>query len=106
MNVGSAGVSWNLGPRGASVSIGQRGIYLNSSLPGVGLSARTRLGGSAASTPRTRVTPSRAHPTQQMSLAVEVTDDGEVRLTDSSGTPVSSELVKRPWRRKAITFAA
>lgn len=100
MNIGSAGVSWNLGPRGASVSIGQRGTYLNSSLPGTGLSARTRLGGPAAPTLRARATQLQAQPTGKVSLAVEVTDDGEVLLTDNSGAPASVELVKAAMAQK------
>lgn len=100
LNVGSAGVSWNLGPRGASVSIGKRGTYLNSSLSGTGLSARTRLGGPAASKLSERATQSHSQATEKVSLAVEVTDDGEVVLTYSSGAPATAELVKAAKAQK------
>lgn len=49
LNFGKRGISTTLGPRGASVNLGRKGVYLNASIPGTGLSWRSRVGGSAKS---------------------------------------------------------
>ena len=43
LNISKSGLSLSLGPRGASITIGKRGTFANISLPGRGLSYRTRL---------------------------------------------------------------
>lgn len=43
VNVGLKGVSTTIGPKGASVNIGKKGVYANASLPGTGLSSRTKI---------------------------------------------------------------
>ena len=53
LNLGLGGVSASIGGRGASVNIGKRGVFGNLSLPGSGLSYRTRLD-SASSTSSTQ----------------------------------------------------
>ena len=77
-------MSWSLGPRGASVSIGKRGTYLNASLPGTGLSSRTRLD---------RPAPARqarsAPETVTTSLSLQLDDNEVVRYLDQDGNPVS-----------------
>lgn len=94
LNVGSSGMSWSLGPRGASVSIGKRGTYFNASIPGTGLSSRTRLDAPVAA-------PLRAPEpkTVKVSLSLQVGEDGVVRYSDQNGLPVSEELVAQARRQ-------
>jgi hypothetical protein len=94
LNVGSSGMSWSLGPRGASVSIGKRGTYFNASIPGTGLSSRTRLDGPTPA-------PRRAaeQQTVRVSLSLQVGEDGVVRYSDQNGLPVSGELVAQARRQ-------
>ena len=99
LNVGSGGMSWSLGPRGASVSIGKRGTYFNASLPGTGLSARTRLDRPAP--PRqTRFAPE----TVTMSLSLQLGDDGVVRYLDPDGNPVSPAIITAARRQHGDTI--
>ncbi|MDK6076442.1 MULTISPECIES: DUF4236 domain-containing protein [Massilia] len=94
LNVSSSGMSWSLGPRGASVSIGKRGTYFNASIPGTGLSSRTRLDAPAAAPRRT------AEPeTIKVSLSIQVGEDGVVRYSDQNGFPVSEELIAQARRQ-------
>lgn len=81
-------MSWSLGPRGASVSIGKRGTYFNASLPGTGLSSRTRLDRPTA----TRTVRSKPE-TVTVSLSLQLGDDGVIRYLDQAGNPVSSTLI-------------
>lgn len=90
LNVGSAGMSWSLGPRGASVSIGKRGTYLNASLPGTGLSSRTRL-----DRPATTRIPRHAPEKVTVSLSLQLGDDGVMRYLDQAGNPVSTSLISQ-----------
>lgn len=49
LNFSNSGVSATIGGRGASVNVGKRGVYQNFSIPGTGISYRTKLaGGSSA----------------------------------------------------------
>lgn len=43
INLSRSGISTTLGVKGAAVNIGKKGVYGNASLPGTGLSSRTRL---------------------------------------------------------------
>ncbi|MFA6302792.1 MAG: DUF4236 domain-containing protein [Legionella sp.] len=43
LNLGKKGVSLTLGPRGSSIGIGSQGIFSNLSIPGTGISFRTKL---------------------------------------------------------------
>jgi len=93
MNLTGSGTSWTLGPRGASIGIGKRGTFLNTAIPGTGLSSRTRLSGSSG-IPQAR--PARMAATtetqqQTVSLRVSVSDDGEVTFTDMTGAPASEQ---------------
>ncbi len=48
LNVSRSGISTTLGVRGASMTFGKRGRYINTGIPGTGISWRSRVG----STPR------------------------------------------------------
>ncbi|MBO6073720.1 MAG: DUF4236 domain-containing protein [Paludibacteraceae bacterium] len=45
LNFGRKGISTTIGPRGASMTFGPNGTYLNTSIPGLGLYNRRRIGG-------------------------------------------------------------
>ena len=47
LNVSRSGISTTLGVRGASMTFGKRGRYLNTGIPGTGISWRSRVGSSA-----------------------------------------------------------
>jgi hypothetical protein len=49
LNFSKSGVGATVGGNGLSMSVGKNGAYLNTSLPGTGLSERTKLGGSSSS---------------------------------------------------------
>lgn len=57
LNLSNGTPSLNLGPRGAFISFGSWGTYANLSLPGVGLSYRTRLDRAASSRDRNQTVP-------------------------------------------------
>jgi Protein of unknown function (DUF4236) len=98
-NLSGTGSSWTIGPRGASVGIGKRGVYLNSGIPGTGISSRSRLSGpsqsnaSRASTPATSVL-----------MTCAILDDGTLSFTDRTGTPVPEHVVEaaKKQNREAI----
>jgi cobalamin biosynthesis Mg chelatase CobN len=60
LNISKSGVSTTLGGRGASVNVGKKGAYLNTSLPGTGLSDRTKISGKT--TPKTQNEQHEANP--------------------------------------------
>jgi hypothetical protein len=43
LNVSKSGISSTIGGKGASINIGKRGVYFNSSIPGTGVSFRTKI---------------------------------------------------------------
>jgi predicted nucleic acid-binding Zn-ribbon protein len=43
LNLGKNGVSTTIGPRGANINIGKNGVYLNTRIPGTGISNREKL---------------------------------------------------------------
>jgi len=49
LNLSRSGLSTTLGGRGLSVNTGRRDTYVNAGIPGIGVSSRSRLGGSRGS---------------------------------------------------------
>lgn len=94
MNLSGSGVSWSVGPRGATIGIGKRGTYLNAGIPGTGISARQRIGGSAAK-PRSIEQPR----LQSLSIAVGVSDDGTITFKDGAGNELSDQLIRAAKRQ-------
>lgn len=45
LNVSKSGISSTIGGKGASINFSKRGTYFNSSIPGTGISFRTKIGG-------------------------------------------------------------
>ena len=95
LNFSGSGLSWTLGPRGASIGVGRNGTYLNSSIPGTGLSSRTRLSGGA---------PAERAPGEGMvtlSASISVSDeDGTLSFDGPDGQPLSPRLVAEVKRQK------
>lgn len=113
MNLSGSGLGWTLGPRGASIGIGKRGTYLNSGIPGTGLTYRQALTGSSSASNRvggggrdfSRV----AAPTpaiKTVSLTVSVSDDGGISFKDSDGNPVSEGLIETAKQQQGEAIKA
>ena len=43
INLGKNGISTSIGPRDANVNIGKNGVYLNTGIPGTGITNREKL---------------------------------------------------------------
>lgn len=97
MNLSGGGLSWTLGPRGASIGIGKRGTYLNTGLPGSGLSMRHALG-TGSSSPSRHAAP--ASKVSSVSLNISVSDDGIITFTDDAGHPVPDSLIATAKRQQ------
>jgi hypothetical protein len=98
-NFSGSGSSWTIGPRGASVGIGKRGVFLNSGIPGTGLSLRSQVSAPAAQASEPLPPGMKA-----FALTCAVADDGTLSFTDSAGAPVSERFVNLAKRqgRQAI----
>lgn len=59
LNIGKKGLSTSIGMRGASITIGRSGSYLNTSIPGLGISNRTKISNNGSFS---KVMPSLEHP--------------------------------------------
>ncbi len=90
LNLSGSGVSLSAGPRGASVTLGINGAYLNLRIPGTGLYSRKRITGGGI---RNQRKPSSESEAIEMSVSVTITDEGEVRFTDSDGDSVDNRVV-------------
>lgn len=95
-NISGSGSSWSFGPPDASVSVGKRGTFLNTGIPGTGLSSRTRISsGDLRSSSRGQAAvaapPEPAY--KKVALTCSVQDDGQIVFTDSDGQPASEEHI-------------
>lgn len=93
LNLGLGGPSLSIGPRGASVNIGHNGVHGNVSIPGTGLSYRTRLDG-----PADRPHASRPLPDP---LMMELRN-GRVEFIDCHGAPIPADLRDEAMREHRI----
>lgn len=75
------------GVRGATATVGSRGVYGSVGVPGTGLSARQKLGGSGESPI------SRGQGAMVVTLSLK--DNGTVDLFDGESNPLTPRLVKR-----------
>ena len=92
LNVSKKGVSLSGGMRGASVTAGQHGLHGNVGAPGTGLSYRTRLNQSKAHQRREAQQQRAANKHQggrEITIHFVLQDNGEVRVTDTSGSELS-----------------
>ena len=69
INVSSKGGSTTVGGKGASVNIGKKGAYLNTSIPGTGLTSRSKLYTRSKRAPR-QSNQSTVHPGSYLILTV------------------------------------
>ena len=97
LNVGKRGVSLGTGVRGASMSFGSRGTYTNFGIPGTGLSLRQRVGGSNYRPQQLKQNNAK---TVKLSININLDDEGNVELQDSSGNPLPEALVRQAKRQK------
>ena len=88
LNFSKSGVSTTIGDRGSSINLGKRGVYHNMSIPGTGLSNRTRLTGgdrqSSSGRKRTSHRPGRTLSPARQNQGTEQRRDVQIKL-DSSG---------------------
>ena len=97
------GVRMNIGKRGVSsisagrYNFGSRGIHQNFSIPGTGISYRSKIGGRSRkkSTPKS----SRRTKTTSMSVILKLQPDGSIAFTDKKGNPLSDKLIRETKRQ-------
>lgn len=112
VNFGMRGASLNVGPRGASVSISNRGTYGNVSIPGTGLSFRSRLDNSVTKSSLTahqqryqkmlekeQAIQNRASALSQVTLSLQ--EDGSFIAKNSHGDNLSSYDMRLLWDQHA-----
>jgi hypothetical protein len=93
-NLSGSGLSMSAGPRGASMTFGGRGgTHMNTGIPGTGLYARERVGGTGSSMPQSRA--QAGYETVKMSVTISVEDDGTVVFRDKDGVPLNEDLIKQ-----------
>lgn len=102
INVSGSGLSASVGPRGASLTLGKKGVFANTSLPGTGLSYRSKLSGSgqkpkAARAPGKRVAKAEALPT----LGGVRIDFQAHTITplDDAERPLPEHVIAQHWAR-------
>lgn len=91
LNLGTKGASLSAGPRGASLTFGRNGVFGNVGIPGTGISYRTRLDRSHASTPQSA--------DLYVPMAAKVLEDGSVLISDLDGNPMPAEMRAVAMRR-------
>lgn len=91
INISGSGLGLSVGPRGASVSINRNGVYGNASLPGTGLSYRTKLSGVTHSRPATGS--SSNGPVGN--ITVTLTDEGTLVIRDETGAELAPAYARQ-----------
>lgn len=92
------GIRMNIGKRGVSsigvgnVNFGSRGVYQSFSIPGTGISYRSKVVG-RPQRKSTSPKPQKAK-TTEVPVTLKLQDDGSVAFTDKRGKPLSDELVR------------
>ncbi|NUE95417.1 DUF4236 domain-containing protein [Gilliamella sp. ESL0232] len=90
LNLSSSGASVSLGGRGASLSIGKKGTYGNLSLPGSGLSYRTKL----SSNQNVKRPTTTQKSISDISIKVRINEDGSVEyLNPNDNTRLPENIV-------------
>ena len=81
INLSSKGASVSLGGRGASINIGKKGIYGNLSLPGSGLSYRTKL---SSNERKNAIDLAQNSINESITIRVRINDDGTIEYLNSN----------------------
>lgn len=120
LNFSSRGVGVSVGGKGGSISVGPSGAWANASIPGTGISYRTRLdkpsssrssrgnrtrsgSGSAASRAHTSsgsTAPARTR-TEATDYRIRINDDGSFSFFTHSGLPVTDEATIQRIKRSS-----
>jgi Protein of unknown function (DUF4236) len=111
LNFGKRGMSISAGVKGASVTLGSRGTYANMSIPGTGVSYRTRLGGASEARRLERqqyrlereMQRLEAEQRRQKALSnvkLRLKDDGSMDVEDAFGNPLSRADMRLLWEQK------
>lgn len=91
LNLSRSGVGVSMGGRGGSISVGKRGVYANTSLPGTGLSYRTKLSGGQQ---KPASNGSAATPFSGK-ISIQLHDDGLVTIVDEHGAALPTKLANQ-----------
>ncbi len=98
MSFSKSGVSTTVGGRGASLSFGKRGVYQNVSIPGTGLSSRTKLAGpssrrgrNSSSSSRQGVVKSVAGDSAIAGITASLDSQGNIQFHDQQGNIIADK---------------
>lgn len=91
LNLSRSGVGVSMGGRGGSISVGKRGVYANTSLPGTGLSYRTKLSGGKQ---KPTSSGSAAAPFSGK-ISIQLHEDGLVTIVDEQGVALPAKLANQ-----------
>lgn len=111
LNFGKRGMSISAGVKGASVTLGSRGTYANMSIPGTGISYKTRIGGASEARRLERqqyrfereMQRLEAEQRRQEALSnvkLRLKDDGSMDVEDAFGNPLSRADMRLLWEQK------
>jgi hypothetical protein len=111
LNFGKRGLSISAGVKGASVTLGSRGTYANMSIPGTGISYRTRVGGASEARRLERQQHRLEREMQRLeaeqrrlealaNVKLRLNDDGSIAVEDAFGNPLSRADMRLLWEQK------
>jgi hypothetical protein len=111
LNFGKRGMSISAGVKGASVTSGSRGTYANVSIPGTGISYRTRIGTATEARRLERQQhrlegemqrlEAEQHRQEALSnVKLRLKDDGSIDVEDALGNPLSHVHMRLLWEHK------
>lgn len=92
IGISKRGLSANIGGRGHSISLGSQGVYLNLSIPGTGISYRTKLKGPGSGASSKSDGAAREMP---KGVQVVLREDGTYEYSDQSGEPIRDQALVR-----------
>lgn len=101
VNLGLNGASVSVGPRGASVSIGKRGVYANTSIPGTGISFRSKIRSATRQESKSLQQQETQKELTIRSVVLDLNEDGTIAYKDSIGDELSASMVKTAWQQNA-----
>lgn len=108
VNFSKSGISTTIGPRGFTTTVGSRGVYRNVSIPGTGISYRTKVGGSSSARDKTPVAvrewqsyTGEANP----GVELDVDEQGGIVFFDREGNQITDQdlisIIKRTPQYKS-----
>lgn len=107
LNLSGSGLSLSAGPRGASMTFGgRRGTYMNAGIPGTGIYARERVGGTPQSVTPERPRSATNSATGTFSTTISIEDDGTVLFRDENGSILDDRLTRLAKQQAKDTIQA